>query len=325
MTLEEDRSSSYPFFPGIDIGETLVTLHQLRCFLATVEHGSFTRAAESLGLAQPSLSEQIRLLERGLSATLFDRIGRGVVATEAALAFTPHAQQALEAVDQGSQAVAAVGAAVTGTIRFGLFGAAHLYLGSRLVADVRQRFPSARLALVGQNSMEVIDLVRRGRLEAALVALPIDDQALHIRPVTRDEIVYVTADAERARGAVTPTALAAASLVLSEVTWGDDDYTRQQLKSAVQAAGGSLQAAIEVENVETALEVAALGLADAITARRVLRRQQHMLQTPLFSAPLKPRLFDHFAIVHRRGAVLSRPVQAVIELAISRMRETVEQ
>jgi hypothetical protein len=40
---------------------------------------------------------------------------------------------------------------------------------------------------------------------------------------------------------------------LSEVTWGDDDYIRQQLKCAVQAAGGSLQAAIELENVETAL------------------------------------------------------------------------
>jgi DNA-binding transcriptional LysR family regulator len=81
------------------------------------------------------------LLERGLSATLFQRIGRGVVAAEAALAFTPHAQQALEAVNQGSQAVAAAGSAVTVTIRFGLSGAAHLYLGSRLVADVRKRFP----------------------------------------------------------------------------------------------------------------------------------------------------------------------------------------
>lgn len=301
----------------------MVSLHQLRCFLATVEHGSFTKAAESLGLAQPSLSEQIRLLERGMSTTLFRRVGRGVVATEAALAFTPYAQQALGAVEQGSQAVAAVDNATTGTIRFGLFGAAHLYLGSQLVADIRQRFPSARLELVGQNSTEVIDAVRRGRLEAALVALPVDDQALQIRPVVRDEVVYATADPHRARTPVTATTLAAATLVLSEATWGDDDYTRQQLKRTVQAVGGSLQPAIEVENVETALEIAALGLADAITARSILRRRRSILGTPLFSAPLRPRLFDHFAIVHRRDAVISRPVQAVIELATARMRDVV--
>jgi DNA-binding transcriptional LysR family regulator len=89
----------------------------------------------------------------------------------------------------------------------------------------------------------------------------------------------------------------------------------------VQAVGGALRPTVEVENVETALEVAVMGIADAITARSVLRRQQPRLAVPLFSAPLRPRLHDHFAIVHRPNAVLSRPVQAVIEMATARMRE----
>jgi DNA-binding transcriptional LysR family regulator len=302
----------------------LVTLHQLRCFLATLESGSFTKAADALGLAQPSLSEQIRFLERGMSTTLFQRVGRGVVPTEAARALEPHAKQALDAVDQASRAVASADGAVTGTIRFGLFGAAHLYLESQLAADVRGRFPSARLVLIGQNSMDTIDRVRRGQLEAALVALPVHDSTLHVRPVTRDEIVYVSTDPEHVRDVVTPTDIATATLVLSEVTWGDDDYTRQQLRNAVQSVGGSLQAAIEVENVETALEVAALGLADAITARTVVRRQQDRSGAQLFTASLEPRLYDQFGIVTRRNAVLSRPVRAVIEMATTRMREVVE-
>lgn len=303
----------------------MVTLHQLRCFLATVEHGSFTKAAENLGLAQPSLAEQIRILERGMSTALFQRVGRGVVPTEAALALEPHARQALEAVDQGSRAVASVDRAVTGTIKFGLFGAAHLYLESELVADMRERFPSARLALIGQNSMDTIERVRGGQLEAALIVLPIDDDVLHVRPVAQDEVVYVSADPDRIRGVVTPTDLAAATLVLSEVTWGDADYTRQQLRRAVQSVGATLQAAIEVENVETALEVAALGLADAITARSVVRRQQDKLPAQLYTFSLRPRLYDHFAIVHRHNAVLSRPVQAVIEMATTRLRDLVSQ
>src|SRR5689334_9287147 len=75
-------------------------------------------------------------------------------------------------------------------------------------------------------------------------------------PSARDEIVYVSAHADRLTSAKTPTDLAAATLVLSEATWGDDDYTRRRLRQAVQSVGGALRAAVEVENVETALEVA---------------------------------------------------------------------
>ncbi len=301
----------------------MVTLHQLHCFLATMENGSFTKAAGSLGLAQPSLAEQVRLLERGMSTVLFHRVGRGVVPTEAALALEPHARQALDAVDEGRRAVQSTDLAITGMIRFGLFGAAHIYMGSQLVADVCERFPSARLALVGQNSMDTMEQVRCGQLEAALVVLPIDDSGLHVTSVTRDEIVYVTADPHRFRRFVTPADLATATLVLSEVTWGDNDYTRQQLRKAVQSVGANFRAAIEVENVETALEVAAMGLADAITARSVLQRQQDKLSAQLYAFSLKPQLYDHFAIVHRHNAVLSRPVQAVIEMATARLRELV--
>ena len=56
----------------------MLSLHQLRCFLATYEHGSLTGAAEELGYAQPSVSEQVRLLERSVGSSLFRRVGRGV-------------------------------------------------------------------------------------------------------------------------------------------------------------------------------------------------------------------------------------------------------
>ena len=84
---------------------------------------------------------------------------------------------------------------------------------------------------------------------------------------------------------------------------------------------GSLHAAIEVENVETALEVAA----DTVTARGALRRQHGRVAAPLYSTSLEPRLHDHFAIVYRPDVTLSRPIQAVIEMATRRMREVCEQ
>ena len=100
----------------------MLSLHQLTCFLATYEHRSLTRAAEELGYAQPSVSEQVRGLEKSLGVQLFRRVGRGVVPTTAADTFRPHAEKVLAAADEAQRAVASIKSLETGTIRFGMFG-----------------------------------------------------------------------------------------------------------------------------------------------------------------------------------------------------------
>jgi DNA-binding transcriptional LysR family regulator len=71
-----------------------LTLQQLNYFVAAVEHGSFSAAAEALRIAQPSLSERIRRLERRLGVTLFVRTNRRLVLTEAGRLFLPRAELA---------------------------------------------------------------------------------------------------------------------------------------------------------------------------------------------------------------------------------------
>ena len=70
----------------------MLSLHQLRCFLTVYEQGSLTAAAEELGYAQPSISEQIRGLEKSIGLQLFRRVGRGVVPTTVADTLRPHAE-----------------------------------------------------------------------------------------------------------------------------------------------------------------------------------------------------------------------------------------
>src|SRR5689334_12041855 len=133
----------------------MLSLHQLRCFLATYEHGSLTAAAEELGYAQPSVSEQIKALEKTLGAQLFRRVGRGVVPTTVGDSLRPHAEATIAAAEEARRAVQRVVALETGTIRFGMFGAARLYAGAGLVADVLAQHPGVRVELIGQNSLEV--------------------------------------------------------------------------------------------------------------------------------------------------------------------------
>ncbi len=162
----------------------MLSLHQLTCFLAAYEHGSLTAAADQLGYAQPSVSEQIRTLERSLGADLFTRVGRGVVPTATAESLRPHAERALAAVEEARRVAQSVTALETGTIRFGMFGTARLYAGAGLVADVLARHPGVRVELVGQNSTDVQEDLRRGRIEAAMIAVPsVSSEGMSVTPV----------------------------------------------------------------------------------------------------------------------------------------------
>src|SRR3954449_6156497 len=204
----------------------MLSLHQLTCFLSVYEHGSLTRAAEELGYAQPSVSEQIRALEKSLGVQLFRRVGRGVVPTTVADTLRPHAERTLAAAEDTRRAAQAVKAFETGTIRFGMFGTARLYAGAGLVADVLSRYPGVRVELIGQNSMDVQEDLRRGRIEAAMIAVPtVASEGLDITPVARDELVYISADPGHLETPVTAHRLSLASLVMPETTWRADDST----------------------------------------------------------------------------------------------------
>ena len=177
----------------------------------------------------------------------------------------PHAERTLAAAEEARRAVQSVTALETGTIRFGMFGTARLYAGAGLVADVLARHPGVRVELVGQNSSDVQEDLRRGRLEAAMIAVPtVTSEGMAVTPVARDELVYISADPERLRSPVTAHRLAEASLVMPETTWRADDSTRIVLRQMLHETGRNPQTRIEVEDVETAVELVGMGLADSV-------------------------------------------------------------
>jgi DNA-binding transcriptional LysR family regulator len=303
----------------------MLSLHQLRCFLAVHELGSLTAAAEQLGYAQPSISEQIRTLERSLGAALFTRVGRGVVPTPAAESLRPHAERAVAAAEDARRAVQSVTAIETGTVRFGIFGTARLYAGAALVADMLEAHPGVRVELIGQNSADVQDQLRRGRIEAAMIAVTqVNSEGLHVTPVARDELVYISADPERLRAPVTAARLARASLVMPETTWRATDSTRVVLRRMLHETGYNPTTRIEVEDVETAVELVGRGLADSVVHRGVAAQLLTRLAPTAGLVSLRPKQFDTLAIVHRAGATLSPAARLMTELATRRIQAVAE-
>ncbi|MBJ7359049.1 LysR family transcriptional regulator [Nocardioides sp.] len=299
----------------------MLSLHQLTVFLAVYEQGSLTRAAEELGYAQPSVSEQIRGLERTLGVTLFRRVGRGVVPTTVADTLRPHAERTLAAAEETRLAAQRVKRFETGTIRFGMFGVARLYAGAGLVADVLARHPGVRVELVGQNSSEVAEDLRRGRLEAAMIAMPsVESEGMQVTPVARDEIVYISADPETLSSPITAKKLAQASLVMPETTWRSTDSVRTLLRQMLHETGVNPATRIEVEDVEIAVELVGLGLADSVIPRGAAVQLLPRLAPNAGWVSMKPKLYDMFAVVHRAGATLSPAAQLMIELATKRIQ-----
>jgi DNA-binding transcriptional LysR family regulator len=302
----------------------MASIHQLRCFMAAYELGSLTAAADELGYAQPSVSEQVRLLERSMGTSLFRRVGRGVVPTESAEALRPHAERTLASVEAGRQAVSAVAGLITGTVRFGTFGTARLYFGAQLVSDVLARAPGVRVELIGQNSVAVQEDLRRGRLEAALIAIPVATERMTVTPVARDELVYASSDPQRLRKPVSVAALARADLVMAETSWRDVDSARGLLREALQRAGHTLLTKIEVEDVETAVEIVGLGLADSVLPRGAVEQLAPRLAPGVGWVSLRPRMYETMAVVHRQDAELSPAARLVIELATARLQAICE-
>ncbi len=300
----------------------LLSLQQIRCFCATVELGSFTAAAEVLRVSQPAVAEQIRKLEQALGADLFFRAGRGVVPTEAGRAFAEHAARSLRAVEDAADSVGALGAIRGGTVALGVFGEPSAWRLDEVAAAFMRRHPDVSVRLVGRNSSAVVERIRRGELEAGIVLLPIDADHVDVRPIVRDEVLYVSADPSRTRHPATIERLAATPLVFYDAEAADDDPIRRQLAERAQALGVRLQPKVEVELKDIALRLVAEGIGDTYLPSAYTQAPYY--PAGLTTASFRPALYDTFAVVTRPGARLSAGVRVLLGDVEAHMRAVAE-
>ena len=297
-------------------------MQQIRCFCAALELGSFTAAADALRVSQPAVAEQIRKLEQALGADLFVRAGRGVVPTDAGRAFAEHAARSLRAAEDAADSVGELTAIRGGTIALGIFGDPAAWHVDELVTAFLRRHPGVSVRLVGRNSSEVVERVRRGELEAGGILLPIDDERLDVRPIVRDEVLYVSAAPERTRRPATIERLAATPLVFYDAASADEDPIRRQLAERAQALGIRLQPKVEVELKDVALRLVAAGVGDTYLPSAYTRAPYY--PAGLSTASFSPPLYDTFAIITRAGARLSPGVRELLADLEAHMRAIAE-
>ncbi|WP_433474276.1 LysR substrate-binding domain-containing protein [Spirillospora sp. CA-142024] len=163
-------------------------LRQVRYFLAVAEELHFGRAAERLRIVQPTVSQQVRRLEREFGLPLFDRTTRTVTLTAAGQAFLPRARAIAAAEEAALEAMAEFRSGQVATLRLGTSAGLGARL-ERLLADLAERAPEIDVELHSAPAALRLKRVRDGDLDAAFVRGAGQSQGLELIPVWRDELV----------------------------------------------------------------------------------------------------------------------------------------
>ncbi|WGT64515.1 LysR family transcriptional regulator [Variovorax paradoxus] len=292
--------------------EKTLNLDQLKSFGLVIETGSFSAAADRLGLTQPAVSLQIRQLERKLAVRLVERVGRQAKATPAGAALLRHAQHIEAAVENAIDALADHTSGVTGRVRLGTGATACLYFLPALLRSLREQFPALSIVVSTGNTDDHVRKVEENSIDLALVTLPAAGRSLSVMPVLDDEFVAIgRSDLAPLKARVEPGDLAALPLVLFEPAAN----TRKLVDRWFAAEGLQPQPVMELGSVEAMKEMVAAGLGYGIVPRMSMAgRGAH---PGLKTSRLEPGMHRTLAIVIRRDKPVSKALRVVLDAILA--------
>lgn len=171
-----------------------MTLQQLQTFCLVVEQQSFVKAAECLYMAQSSVSQQVAALERHYGVSLFNRTGKRFTVTPEGRVLYKVAKEVIGTLGSIPAKLKAVNATDRGRLRLGASSTVSTYLLPPILRRYRENYPQIELSLRTDYGYRVIDLIRAGEIDLALVGHNLNllaDPALNSRPVSRDHLSLV--------------------------------------------------------------------------------------------------------------------------------------
>jgi DNA-binding transcriptional LysR family regulator len=297
-----------------------VQFQQLQYFVAVAETRHFTRAADLVHVAQPSLSQQIKSLERELGADLFLRARGNITLTDAGEALLPLARRILADAETARHEVQELVQLRAGRVRLGATPSVCTGLLPDVLRAFHDRYPGIRLLIEEGGSHDLVRELARGALDLALVVLPLPSPspALTTVELLREDLVVVSSpDAPRPGGgqgrgrAVRVAELAGERLVMFR--HGYD--LRELTVAACRAEGFEPDFAVEGGEMDAVLGFVRAGLGVAVVPRMVAARSGRGLRvTPL--AP--PGLHRTIALAHRSDVAPPRAARELQRMLFER-------
>jgi DNA-binding transcriptional LysR family regulator len=241
------------------------TVHQLTVFRTVARYLSYTKAAESLYLSQPAVTQQVRAVEQALGLRLFERSGRGIILTSAGQEFLLHSERLLSELDKTRDVVEKIHALERGSITLGASASAGTYVVPPLLGAFHTRYPGLHITLTVGNRSAIEGQLLNHEVELAVMSIIDRQERFVIEFLAPYELVVVASPAHHLaqRSMLALRELQAETFLLREKGAG----TRLDTEHHFELEGLSMRSLIELGSIEAIKEGVIAGLGIAVLPR----------------------------------------------------------
>jgi LysR family hydrogen peroxide-inducible transcriptional activator len=248
-----------------------MNLRDLQYFVAVAQCQHIGKAAEMCHVSQPTLSMQLKKLEDFLGVTLFERSNKQVMITHEGRILLERAQRIVDDAKALREAARALHHPLAGTLKIGLFPTLAPYLLPHIMPAMHAQLPDIRWELTEEKSNVLLEKLHKGELDAALLALPLRDDALHIKPLFQDTLCVAVAHTHplASQSHITLDALQQESLLLLE----EGHCLRAQMLDVCHLLQQSQHPEFQATSLETLRHMVALG--EGVTLMPSIAKRDH--------------------------------------------------
>ena len=284
-----------------------MNLRDLQYFVAVADHQHFGRAAEACNVSQPTLSMQLRKLEDYLGVALLER-GKQVMVTAVGEQVLRHARAALQHAGDIRQLAKTAQDPFAGELRLGAFPTFAPYFLPLAVPRIHKALPKLKLLLVEEKTPRLIEQLRLGALDAAFLALPIEEDWLDSRPLIEDPFLLAVPKSHPLAGRkrVSERDMRGEQLLLLE----DGHCLRSQTLQVCSLMGAREEQEFRATSLETLRQMVAAGVGITLIPQMAVRKDANVAYIP-FTGDVPSRTIG---LVWRKQAARSACIHRIGEL-----------
>ncbi|MFO7804067.1 MAG: LysR substrate-binding domain-containing protein [Paracoccaceae bacterium] len=286
-----------------------MTLKQLRYFEALAQHGHFGRAADVAGISQPALSVQIKELETTLGVPLFERSPGQVRLTPFGEQFGERARNILSAVADLTNLARSAQDAFVGRLRIGVIPTVAPYLLPAVFGALRRSYPGLDVQVRETLTPTLIEELGAGRIDTAIVALPVDDDWLTVAPLFEEDIMLVRPISEAGTPVPDAQSLRQMPLLLLE----EGHCFRDQALNFCDISPQGRRERLEGSSLSTLVQMVAAGIGVTLIPQMAVRVEAGAAAVAIDAFP-SPQPGRSLAMVWRRSNPLARQLTEVADV-----------
>ncbi len=288
-------------------------LRQLQYTIQIAEERNFSRAADKLHIAQPSLSQQLSKLEQELGVKLFQRNTSTVELTHAGASFIEHARKIMDAVEQLRQEMDDISQLRAGRVVIGSMPITGSHLLPYVLPAFNVAYPDIQVTLLEDTSLNLEKLTAGGGTDLSLLSLPLQEPSLTYEPIG-EEIIDLAVPPQHPLAALESSPGGVAMEQLKDepfIVLKKGQGFRKLTMDLCRGAGFEPNVVFESNNIETVQSLVAAGMGITLVPRFIARAKRSELipvYLPLSSSPSRT-----LVIAYRRGRYLSKAAEAFID------------